>query len=935
MSVNHLVTTSRSFKISTIIPVYNVAEYLPDTIDSVLAQSVGFEDNIQLILVDDGSTDNSAKICKQYARKYPDNVTVVSQPNSGVSAARNTAKKHTTGTYIHFLDSDDCISKTAYEDMIGVLEPHAGTVGAVAMKVQFFEEIIDPHPNNYKFESDRIINLDTEPDMPLLHVSSCVFVRDAIADYSFNESMTIAEDARFIADVLSDTHRYAVVSRPSLYYRKRIDGSSAIGRQFLNKAFYTSAVKDFYQHMFDTWQDDDGRVHAFAQNEFLYDSAYRFEQSEQTILTDQEQTDYVQSMLGLVKRLDDRVIIKKRGLSIHLKHYLLRQKYGEGWATHISAMNGWYYFDKLKFTRVGDDQGFIDFIHKPEAGERLIEFYLHRGYLHPADSCQVVVDGVAYKAEPAKRRSREIRFLNDTVFDGSAYATRVKLPKGSHTHIDIQIKTADGTIASLPVQTNQFSGMSVLPYSYHVEDDIVFRKQRGKLMVYENSFTRRVWFEMVYLGIISLNWRLRTAKEQLGKLRERNLHFLSPKAKLFEAAKPALFILEAVAMIPRALLLRVTYRIVKPFRKRPLWLISDRGMAAGDNGEALFRYIMKQSNASIDVRFVLAKKSKDYQRLAEIGPVLNQNSLKYLLLFLLSDKILSSQADVETTNPFIRQRDHYVDLFDFDFIFLQHGIIRDDLSSWLNRFEKNIALFVTSAQKEYDAILHEDYHYTEKQVVLSGLPRYDYLKSEPKGKLILAPTYRKNLVRIKTDKNGDRKYDTDFKKTYYYMFYNNFMNDPRIVEVLRKHSMTGELYLHPVFSKQALDFDTTPDFRIKEFPYDYSQAFREGSLLVSDYSSLMFDFAYLKKPIVYSQYDVDSYFSGHSSNKADFFTDEQDGFGLVTHDYETLIAAVEAKIREGCVMDNEYKRRVDSFFAYTDQNNCQRVYEAILERTVY
>jgi hypothetical protein len=171
---------------------------------------------------------------------------------------------------------------------------------------------------------------------------------------------------------------------------------------------------------------------------------------------------------------------------------------------------------------------------------------------------------------------------------------------------------------------------------------------------------------------ILLNWRLNTAKAQLKKLMSRNLDQLSFKARVFEILKPWLFVAEAVAMIPRAFLLRTSYYIVKPFKKRPIWLISDRGTAAGDNGEALFKYIMNRDDCPADVYFVISKKSKDLGRLQSIGKVIYQEGLGYKLKFLLADKIIASQADVETTNPFIRQLDHYVDLFNFDFVFLHH-----------------------------------------------------------------------------------------------------------------------------------------------------------------------------------------------------------------------------------------------------------------------
>lgn len=95
------------FKFSVIIPVYNVENYLEETIQSVIHQTIGFKKNIQIILVNDGSPDDSGKICEKYQREYPDNIVYVEQKNAGVSAARNNGLKYAEGEIINFLDSDD------------------------------------------------------------------------------------------------------------------------------------------------------------------------------------------------------------------------------------------------------------------------------------------------------------------------------------------------------------------------------------------------------------------------------------------------------------------------------------------------------------------------------------------------------------------------------------------------------------------------------------------------------------------------------------------------------------------------------------------------------------------------------------------------------------------------------------------------------------
>ena len=145
----------KEYKISVIIPVYNVEKYLEETIESVVNQTIGF-DNIQMILVNDGSPDNSEEICLKYKEKYPDNVVYVKQENAGVSSARNNGLKHATGKYVNFFDSDDIWDKNAYEKAIKFLDSNL-SVDLVAFRLKFFEKSTDYRSIMPQFSSAGIV----------------------------------------------------------------------------------------------------------------------------------------------------------------------------------------------------------------------------------------------------------------------------------------------------------------------------------------------------------------------------------------------------------------------------------------------------------------------------------------------------------------------------------------------------------------------------------------------------------------------------------------------------------------------------------------------------------------------------------------------------------------------------------------------------------
>lgn len=482
------------------------------------------------------------------------------------------------------------------------------------------------------------------------------------------------------------------------------------------------------------------------------------------------------------------------------------------------------------------------------------------------------------------------------------------------------LEIIDARNRALPLRTNRYSGFSGLRYSYSSQHkDFYLQNRRKKIMVYRRTAIRLVMLEVVFLLRILSDWRVGAALQTVQKSK-RNI--------VYDLVKAVGIIGESVITIPRDIFIRYSAFLQRQQQKHQIWIYSDRPMAAGDNGEALFQYAVHHSSPSTKHFFVLSPSSPDKKRFDEYT-VLSPKSLQYRITFLQAHKIISSHADDDVINPFRRQINRFVDQFRFDFVFLQHGIIRNDLSRWLNRYEKNIRLFVTSAKKEYDSIINYDYSYTEREITLTGLPRYDFLSNHAKRKVIIMPTYRLPLVRTKVALDGTRPYDPLFKTSEYYKFYQAVIDDKRLREALRRSGAEGELYIHPNFYAQSCDFRVNKEFTVARFPYDYTKAFNDGSLLVSDYSSVVLDFAYLKKPVIYTHFDVDSFYANHSYEQGSFFSDAKDGFGPVTTTKEELVDAIIACIEQDFAMDQHYQERVDRFFAWHDRNNCCRVFDAV------
>ena len=163
-----------------------------------------------------------------------------------------------------------------------------------------------------------------------------------------------------------------------------------------------------------------------------------------------------------------------------------------------------------------------------------------------------------------------------------------------------------------------------------------------------------------------------------------------------------------------------------------------------------------------------------------------------------------------------------------------------------------------------------------------------------------------------------------------HVFYDALIHDERLLAQMRKRGFRGVFYLHPVFEAQYTDFTSSELIEVGNGVADYQTVFRESDVMVTDFSSVAFDFAYLKKPVIYSQFDEDTFYENHSWGKG-YFSYRENGFGPITTTLDETVDALISCMENDCQMEQRYIDRVEAFFAYTDRNNCKRVYEAIQE----
>lgn len=363
--------------------------------------------------------------------------------------------------------------------------------------------------------------------------------------------------------------------------------------------------------------------------------------------------------------------------------------------------------------------------------------------------------------------------------------------------------------------------------------------------------------------------------------------------------------------------------------KSNAWILMDRDNQADDNAEHLYRYI-SENHPEQDIYFALKKNSSDWKRLEQDGfNLLEFGSSAFESKLKDCEKIISSHVDGYITHYF---KDN--SLLDKDYVFLQHGITKDDLSGWLNT--KKIACFVTATNPEYHSIVGNTtaYKFGKKEVKLTGFPRYDRLlinNNTESKQILIMPTWRSSIVGTYIS-GTERTRNPDFMKTNYARHWHGFMNHT-ILKELNDQGYQIVFAPHPSIQEYMDEF-TVPDF-IKIYSYsegNIQSVFQNTSILITDYSSVAFDVAYLNKAILYYQFDYDEVFSsGNHTYQKGYFDYNRDGFGAVAYNETELLAALKDLVDNQAKVPDLYQTRINKTFQFRDSNNCERVYQAILD----
>ncbi|CNJ66967.1 CDP-Glycerol:Poly(glycerophosphate) glycerophosphotransferase [Yersinia intermedia] len=358
------------------------------------------------------------------------------------------------------------------------------------------------------------------------------------------------------------------------------------------------------------------------------------------------------------------------------------------------------------------------------------------------------------------------------------------------------------------------------------------------------------------------------------------------------------------------------------------WILMDRDNQADDNAEHLYRYIQAK-RPDINAYFVISESSHDWLRLKEDGfRLLSFGSPEHEQALESCSKVISSHAAQFATDYFKDKR-----MLWKKFVFLQHGVIHNDQSALFKPDWKKFDLFITSAYREYESISgnKSGYKFTTEEVKLTGLPRHDELINSAivKEKIILVmPTWRPALLG-KVISGTERELLPDFIESTYAKSWINFLSHSGLRESARVSGYKIVFFPHANIQPYLSDINLPDDIEVMSHATGSIQdLFLKASIMVTDYSSVAFEMAYLRKPVCYYQFDEDDFFTKGHYNKG-YFDYRKDGFGPVLTNEEDVVEYVLKSIKNNCTLIEPYTTQAESFFPYRDGKCCERVIDAI------
>ncbi|SEL21599.1 CDP-glycerol glycerophosphotransferase, TagB/SpsB family [Methanobrevibacter gottschalkii] len=861
-----------NFKFSIIVS--NLSGY-KDSIDSIISQELDFRQNVQLIILKDNN--NITLDIDEYITKYPNNILVLE--NKDNLNSRNFALRHASGEFINFMKAGDTFDKSCLKTVSDLFNNNTEiNLVSIALFDPIYKNIIYKTP----LSDERLIDINTVNNKEFNYYFHLPIYASFIRgpDYYFEDKSIDENGISVTSKILIDDNKFGFIKDIFCYHKTESEFSENIN--YSNVMGKLKLLYDLIQYADDNLNKNPEFLQHIIAKELEY--IVKIEDLDQISTDLNKLNEFWNLMDTVLKNVSKKAIKSNNFLDNFVISFLLFIK-NKSFAIDCSQHKVFFKTENYSMLNLHNQKLYFDVI---EIKKGILNL---SGYLKSicySDNITVEAllkdknDDVKYYkgkfVEYPTTNRKTVNFLsNPWIF---SYNFDFKIPLNEKKIGKISFRTlyhenSEYVIWNNKISPRKYSNLSKFSH-YLVKDDMLVLLKDNS--IYSMSLNAKSKYKFDLRAIFQI-------------LKERPQYYRG------------------------GIFYRTLMMLLYPFWKnRKIWMFMDRPDFADDNGEHLFKYALNQKD-DVDKYYVLDKNASDFKRLSKsFKNVIAFGSFKHKLLFLFSQKIITSQPAVSLYNPFFSKNITMFAGFYPNVYFLQHGVTKDNVSSWLHKFNRNLSLISTTSDLEKKSFLDVGYNYDEDIIQTLGFTRYDNLNGEnTKKQIVIMPTWRNYI------KNED-----DLKNSEYFKRWNSLINNNEFIEYAGKKGYEIIFKPHPNLYKFIDLFDKN-DHVIIDYVKKYQEIFNESALLITDYSSIFFDFAYIKKPLIFYQYANDYHFDSENG----YFNYESMGFGEVIKNEEDIVNKIKYYLDNDCVMEDLYRKRVDDFFKYTDRNNCMRTYEWI------
>lgn len=863
--------------LTLIVAVYGVEKYLPDFLSSLGTQDLS---DVEMIFVDDGSPDRSSALIADWLPNSGLHTgTLIRQSNGGASSARNAGLAAATGTWLSFPDPDDVFSANYLGQVRAALHQADESITLVATPLIMFNEVDGTYRNSHPLRGafngpSARIRLRDNPAVLKISGATSFLRHSVLADAGLTFDTDLRpnfEDADLVTRYLATVDDPILQTLPDAhyYYRTRADASSLVSSSWSKPEKYLTVPTLGWLKLAEDINATRGALPRFVQNVLLYDMSWYFS-TDARIHTPTKglPDDVCASFLNAVARV--LAYIDAETIRDYAISYLPTEV-----RVSLLALKG-ADLSQLPVTvwRIDEARNLVQVKYYTTDGGHAEELFSRNG--QELDSVWSKTRGVRY-------------FRKNLVFERIVW---LPFAEGMHARID-------GVARQFQLAADSAASFSLSPL---MARRIGFRgpyPQSPKQIAHAVSLRDRA------SRVVQLR------KTQLLRvLRGNSPRFLRPWD-------------------------RITKAIAKRMRRyADAWVFMDRDTQAQDNAEHLYRWVAL-NEPQINSWFVLSRRSADWKRLRREGfRLVAFGSWQHTLLLLRARHLASSHIDKYVVQPLHPKR---FPGRSWSFTFLQHGVTKDDISRWLN--PKPIRRIISVGDAEQAAFVGDGspYVFTEREAALTGFPRHDELRRlattapEDRPYILVIPTWREYLLGPASGKGNARDLVDGFEESEYVQAWAGLLRSDALRRAVEASGKEIVFVSHPNLEAHVDRLQLPSYVSIKTYATTNIQSLiANGAMLITDYSSIAFDSAFVGSPTVYFQFDREDFFTNHP-HRPGYFSYDEAGFGPVTTEAAATVAAVTAALTQHGSEWSEYRRRAEEFFAFHDEGACARVFESMKE----